>query len=217
MSNATARCAAADGSLSFLAQRSLGRLMPPGRLNDSSIQRSSSARTPAPVRRVSLASAMNLPATTRCSSEGYNSSTMLAQRPAVRLQHRCLAPPVIFAAHDPRISRWSSHRPPSERVPARDASRCGIEHTSAFHRPESASSDAQQSEQNPMLRRCLMPEQYLRAPPLALCHCQPPCQRNGNRVCQQRRTSYLRIGRAKRTEHGPSKIDSSSRISFGAR
>ena len=71
VSNATARWAAVLGSTSCLrAQRSRGKVMPPGRLVDSSIHWSSSNSTPAPLRRFSRASAMNRPATPRCPSEG---------------------------------------------------------------------------------------------------------------------------------------------------
>ena len=75
VSNATARCAAVSGSpLCLRAHRRRGRAIPPGRLIDSSIHWSSAARTPAPLRRFSRASAMNRPAMGCCSRDGYKSS-----------------------------------------------------------------------------------------------------------------------------------------------
>ena len=75
VSNATARWAAVCGSpASLRAHRSRGSATPPGRLMDSSIHRSSVARTPAPLRRFSRASEMNRPAMARCSGDGYRSS-----------------------------------------------------------------------------------------------------------------------------------------------
>jgi anti-sigma factor RsiW len=76
VSNAMAMCAGVLGSCSLLrAQRSLGRFIPPVRLRDSNIQRSSADNMPAPLRRFSLASAMKRQATPRCSSDGYSSKT----------------------------------------------------------------------------------------------------------------------------------------------